>query len=766
MRRDVATKAVRMLAAIGLVAGIVATNVAPAAAATKWTVVPSVSPKGPPDGNLAGVSCATPTDCFAVGDDGSGTLIEHWDGSSWRFVASANPKGEVEPFLSAVTCTSTTSCFAVGSAGTLGPSGSGVTLVERWDGTKWSVVPSPTPSGGDDVSLSAVACSSATDCFAVGGTANFSLASDAVTGAPVTEHWDGTTWTIVAVPTPTSTVDAELNGVACPGPNNCFAVGDYQARATGGALMEHWNGASWSIVANPDSTGATHAITSPRLDLGFGSSPSLFSISCPTGSSCTAVGESFSGSALIERWDGTTWTIVDSPTPRNAVGVQLLGVSCVATNDCSAVGTADIETSSGNGTIITGAGAPVAEHWNGTVWAIAPEPSGGGFRELSAVSCASTTYCAAVGDSAVAQQWNGTSWSIAAFAEKTSQSHLDQVACPSAKSCFAVGSFDSGTSGNTLVEHWNGSAWSVLPSPKPKGASEVELIGVSCPSTASCFAVGYYATSSAEQMLIEHWNGKAWSVMTSPVVKNAEIAELTSVSCASTTDCNAVGISLALSATSLIVHWNGAKWSVVPSPSAGTGSLVELRGVSCTSATDCTAVGGLANLSSNSPNVKPAAEHFDGTKWSVVPAAAPSGAPLAILTTVSCSSANSCVAVGIDAKSDLGSNATLAERWDGTAWTIVPTPAVKGSLDTELVGVSCRSAQSCVAVGGYTTASGGKTLVEQWNGKSVTVVPSPSPAGGSDTALTGVACPTSASCVAVGAYSSRFGSFTLTERGS
>ena len=68
--------------------------------------------------------------------------------------------------------------------------------------------------------------------------------------------------------------------------------------------------------------------------------------------------------------------------------------------------------------------------------------------------------------------------------------------------------------------------------------------------------------------------------------------------------------------------------------------------------------------------------------------------------------------------------------------------------------------------GDVSTAAGGKTLVERWNGKAFSVVASPSPGNGSSTALTGVACPTAASCVAVGACSSRNGSFTLTERGS
>ncbi len=766
MRRKLVTNAVRFIACISLVIGVVAAHVGPAAAASTWSVVPSASPNGPPGGALAGVSCSTATFCIAVGGDRRGTLIEQWNGTNWNFVASPNPKGG-EAELRAVTCTSTSNCYAVGSSVTFGPTTlSATTLIEHWDGSKWSIIPSPTPAGGSDVTLSAVTCTTATDCFAVGGTSTFSFSSIlTITGAPLIEHWDGAAWTIVASPTPSNTVTAELNGVACPSANSCFAVGDYEARATGGALMEHWDGTSWSVVANPDAAGAVHAIVSPRLDLGFGSSPTLFGISCPSAMSCTAVGESFSGSALIERWDGATWTIVANPTPRNAFSVQLLNVSCSSPFDCSAVGTADVETEGGGIISIEGGGTPVTEHWNGTIWSIVAQPAGGLFGELTGVSCPTSGYCAAVGDSALAQQWNGAAWSIAPFGAKTSQSHLNGVACPAAQSCFAVGSYDTNTRSSTLVEHWNGSKWAIVPSPNPKGSTDVELISVSCPTATSCFAVGYTSSSQSEQALIERWNGKTWSIMASPTVPSAEIAELTSVSCAAANDCEAVGVALTRTTAPLIEHWNGSRWSIAASASAGTALLI-LRGVSCVAATDCTAVGGSETITGSSFTVKPVVEHWDGTKWSIVPSAKPANVPLSILFNVSCSSATDCIAVGIDARSELGSNQPLAEHWNGTAWTIVKTPVPSGTIDTELAGVTCRTASRCYAVGGYATAAGSKTLIERWNGTAFSVVASASPGDGSATALSGVACPTSTTCIAVGAYNSRNGSFTLTERGS
>jgi hypothetical protein len=81
------------------------------------------------------------------------------------------------------------------------------------------------------------------------------------------------------------------------------------------------------------------------------------------------------------------------------------------------------------------------------------------------------------------------------------------------------------------------------------------------------------------------------------------------------------------------------------------------------------------------------------------------------------------MAVGLAIVGGVGT--ALAEQWDGTAWTTVPT-ASGTAVDRALFSsVSCLSATDCVAVGnqGYT----GLTLIEQWNGSTWSVVPSPSP---------------------------------------
>src|SRR5207244_1023032 len=83
--------------------------------------------------------------CWAVGyyanDTGTfQTLIEHWAGTSWAIVNSPNPV-VLDSLLIDVACASASECWAVGF---YNPTGAlSQTLIERWDGTSWTIVTSP-----------------------------------------------------------------------------------------------------------------------------------------------------------------------------------------------------------------------------------------------------------------------------------------------------------------------------------------------------------------------------------------------------------------------------------------------------------------------------------------------------------------------------------------------------------------------------------------------------------------------------------------------
>ena len=766
---------VELAVAMALVSGAVATVATPAGAAPRWPVAPSPSPPGPPNGELAAVSCASATDCFAVGGGIANTVIEHWDGTTWTVVPSPAPSGAPLITFGGVSCPSATSCFAVGDiASESSTTFTDETLIEHWDGTKWSIVASPDPRGTTDASLLGVSCSSATSCFAVG---DYITSPVRFTSTTLVERWDGTKWSIVASPVPTGATDASLLGVSCSSPTSCFAVGDFASRATGGPLLERWDGSTWSVVAGAAESGAferapehrvVHA-AGRRAGSGFGTSPGLDAVWCTSATSCFAVGTGSTGT-LIEGWNGSSWSDVAGPTPHGASGAELFGVSCSGPTDCTAVG--DSFTDSATSADVSEQ-TTLAEHWDGTSWAIVAGPSGAILSQLNGVSCPAPASCAAVGDSTLAERWDGASWSVAPLTTQTSESQLTQVSCTSATRCFAVGSAESDTGISSLVERWDGARWSIVPSPNPPGALVAELAGVACTSATSCFAVGISGDLvHGLSTLVERWNGTSWSIVPSPNPnpRGPNFVQLNGVACANRNSCNAVGYTFATAGPRPVAeHWNGKTWALVavPIPATKGTNIVELNGVTCPSPTDCTAAGFVSTDTETTFTTQPLLEHWNGTSWSVVPTVPPGTTDAAQLLAVSCASATDCAAVGLDIH--LGASPfekALTEHWDGKTWNVVPSATVRGSAVTTLSGVTCRSPVSCYAVGAYVAASRQRTLVEHWDGAKWSAASSASPSGADGgVGLTGVSCPTPTNCTAVGSYGAHDGRFTLALQG-
>jgi hypothetical protein len=350
----------------------------------------------------------------------------------------------------------------------------------------------------------------------------------------------------------------------------------------------------------------------------------------------------------------------------------------------------------------------------------------------------------------VAEAWNGTSWSI----QKTpnpkgaTYSQLSGVSCTAARACTAVG-YSSGV-GGALAEAWNGTSWSIQPTPNPSGAPFSVLSGVSCTAAKACAAVGFYENGSGvEVTLAEVWNGTSWSIQTTPNPSGATDSQLYGVSCTAASACTAVGFYVNIAGTFLTLAeaWNGTSWSIqtTPTPSGATSS--GLSGVSCTAASACTAVGD----SSDSSNVEVTlAEAWNGTAWSIQTTPTPSGATSSQFSGVSCTAASACNAVGsYDDSSGVG--VTLVEVWNGTSWSIQTTPNTSGATSSGLSGVSCNAASACTAVGAYALTSGEPfTLAEAWNGTSWSIQTTPNPSSAPGSSLSGVSCTAASACTAVG----------------
>ena len=269
-------------------------------------------------GQLMAVSCADASDCWAVGDVAEGSLIEHWDGETWS--QTLNPHGFPQSgWLEGITCLSTANCWAVGGdadADTVGA------LLLHFDGTSWISAPAPPVAGGG--SLDAVACPLPDDCWAVGEDA---------TGDGLVEHLADGVWRVVPSPDLSGLPGAgadNLGSVACPSPDECWAVGPNGFQASGTWEIEEMVSGSWRLL--------------PTSQSPIGN---LFGITCPQSDDCWAVGTAAGASlpspdyAGVIHWDGSAWAMAEVPAPANApngdMGI-LTGVACPAPNACWAVG--------------------------------------------------------------------------------------------------------------------------------------------------------------------------------------------------------------------------------------------------------------------------------------------------------------------------------------------------------------------------------------------------------------------------------------------
>jgi hypothetical protein len=364
-----------------------------------------------------------------------------------------------------------------------------------------------------------------------------------------------------------------------------------------------------------------------------------------------------------------------------------------------------------------------------------PNPAGAEQSALAGISCSSARACMAVGWSAtsvgtyglyqssrgvLAERWNGANWALqpVVIPARATDSEFTAVSCTSARACTAVGAYrDSAGADVTLAERWNGAGWVVQRTANPGGAitqpefdaalSGSALDGVSCASATICTAVGGYSTNTANMALIERWDGSRWTLQTAG---DPARHPMNGVSCTAPSACTAVGAGSDALPAEL---WDGTTWvlqrtATFVQSKATTGRSV---GVSCTSRTACTAVGTTVAGGDISRFVA-LAERWDGATWSLQkPMPGAVGRPTALVG-VSCASNAACTAVGLQVRPP-GIVLPVAERWDGSAWTIEPTPSPAGTKSAVLQSVSCTSPTMCVAAGAATKTGGAEVTVAE-----------------------------------------------------
>ncbi|HEY4384996.1 MAG TPA: hypothetical protein VGN34_11040 [Ktedonobacteraceae bacterium] len=330
--------------------------------AATWKVVASPNPASVTN-ILNGLTVLTPNNAWAVGSaldkvHGNQTLIEHWDGKKWTVIASPTPNIFITHagHLASVAAAGPNDVWAVGEY-INSVLGSTHTLIEHWNGRQWGIVPSPNP-GSFLNTMSSITTLAPNNIWATG---TYSSAKDGSTRAMIL-HWNGKAWSVIATPAPANFSNL-LNNITAVAPNNIWAVGAMVNKQSNSAqsqvLIEHWNGAHWSRVAGPAlPRGASGAF--------------LQGISRAPGNKLIwAVGGYYKGgqsrlSTLIEVWNGKKWTIIASPN-RSNIDNMLMSVTATAANSIWAVG----------GTSKNGPGQSLIEHWDGARWTIVNNPNPG-----------------------------------------------------------------------------------------------------------------------------------------------------------------------------------------------------------------------------------------------------------------------------------------------------------------------------------------------------------------------------------------------------
>jgi len=153
----------------------------------------------------------------------------------------------------------------------------------------------------------------------------------------------------------------------------------------------------------------------------------------------------------------------------------------------------------------------------------------------------------------------------------------------------AIADNDIWAVGGLTAEHFNGKSWSIVPTPAVTGVGPTadvdgSLFGVAAAASNDVWAVGSQPGNQNPtfgEQLIEHWNGTAWSVVTSPEVQGDNLRGVTVVS---SNNVWAVGSLGNGRGGNLIEHFDGKVWSAVSAPSLS--SRDALLGISGTSGND------------------------------------------------------------------------------------------------------------------------------------------------------------------------------------
>ncbi|MET0557342.1 MAG: S1 family peptidase [Solirubrobacterales bacterium] len=802
---------------------------------------------------IEGVSCGSPTMCVAVGSENGYVRVKTWNRIKWSYSPAQNPAGAQEVVLRDVSCPSASFCMAVGyyKAST----GEIKTLAEKYNGSSWEVLSPPNRGGSTAANyFNGVSCFNATSCEVVG------YYFPAVgTSKANGEYWNGSGWSseVQLVAEESSNGGAYLKDVSCVAEKECYGVGYFlNKNAEWKQLVGTWYGGGWSVTVNPeapagstgawledvscsasfycaqagfydDGTGVRRPLIKSAAGGGFGIQSvvipegavrtELFGVSCPTPSSCMAIGEyrvpgravrgigySYEGSGWVDHYplnpadqaegDGTlVLQSVSCPRAGLCLGagsyMSITGVAPLAVTFQKAVpptvttGSATGTTDSGstlrakinaNGqktsyffeygkTTAYGSSTPMVEAGEAETsaeftQAISGLESGTLYHFRIVASSAPGTVVGTDATFTTLRKWR---LQTAPNPSETKPVKFLAASCPTTTVCFAGGEYEpSAGTPVAFVERWSGGSWATQTFPVTMTAID----GLSCPSASECIAAGYVLnpTTKVKTVLTARWNGTSWALQTvPPVPSGAKESAFRDVSCQTNGLCTAVGYYVSSTGLHLPLadRWNGSAWTLqTPLVPAGT-SLSELTAVSCRNWMLIGVPGtecAAVGFAEKAGVKEPLAERWPNTSWEIKAIGMPAGAKGAQMTSIACPPPS-----GFQLQCTAtglytpssGTSSGYIERWNASAWSLSNTL----SGGAELNGISCVSETNCETVGSFLKAGVPAPLAQQWNGSSWASQLPPTPEGAKAAVLNGISCDTAGNCGAVGSYENASG---------
>ena len=500
-----------------------------------------------------------------------------------------------------VSCATPDSCTAVGAFNPI-IGGFDQPLAYVWNGTGWSIAPTPPVPPTPDTWLNAVSCSSGGSCVVLGLTGHRMMDQ----GTPIAYRLHGATWSPVTVPAPMATT-YRFDSVTCVG-DTCMVAA---VAGTTGAVLQ-LTGSAWAVVPTAYSVpGSGHSFTG---------------ISCVSANFCAAVGPATDPDGAThanlsiyrgpnrgqpdqysENWT-TGWGAGYGPTPK----VTPLAVSCASETMCMAAGNG----LSGNQTwplaetlSTTGTGTGAQISWRD---ASPPRPNVGEDAGFTALSCPSATTCVAAGWQTTGglgrvpllDEWTSGVWTPMATAPQPTPGAqgtgggVTGVSCTSPSFCLAVGPFPGSealTTGGVsapLALAWNGARWTAVPVTATASITDQQVTSVSCVTPTFCEVAGTATVTGHSSALVGTWNGSALVLAVPAISVSGDIRAVTGISCDSLGTCFAVGSTMAGDgiAHTLVLADHDRRWTEEPSGNQGSSTPTQLSAVSC-AGTFCVAAG-------------------------------------------------------------------------------------------------------------------------------------------------------------------------------